>query len=33
MAAAILALVDPRLARRLDAWREAQTMGVPETPE
>ncbi|MDO9711162.1 5-(carboxyamino)imidazole ribonucleotide mutase [Paracraurococcus lichenis] len=32
LAAAILALSDPDLARRLDAWRAAQTEGVPETP-
>jgi 5-(carboxyamino)imidazole ribonucleotide mutase len=33
LAAAILALSDPDLARRLAAWRAAQTEGVPETPE
>ncbi|WP_135467432.1 5-(carboxyamino)imidazole ribonucleotide mutase [Crenalkalicoccus roseus] len=33
LAAAILALSDPALARRLDLWREAQTGGVPERPE
>ncbi len=33
LAAAILALGDPALARRLDAWRAAQTDGVPESPE
>ena len=32
LAAAILALSDPALARRLDAWRAAQTAGVPEDP-
>lgn len=32
-AAAILALSDPALAARLAAWRQAQTDGVPETPE
>ena len=32
LAAAILALADPALAARLDAWRAAQTDGVPETP-
>ncbi len=31
LAAAILALSDPALAARLDAWRAAQTAGVPET--
>ena len=33
LAAAILALADPALAARLDAWRAAQTEGVPERPE
>ncbi len=33
LAAAILALSDPALARRLDAWRAAQTASVPEAPE
>ncbi|MGH7119977.1 MAG: 5-(carboxyamino)imidazole ribonucleotide mutase [Acetobacteraceae bacterium] len=33
LAAAILALTDPGLAARLDAWRAAQTAAVPETPE
>lgn len=33
LAAAILALGDPHLASRLDAWRAAQTAAVPETPE
>jgi 5-(carboxyamino)imidazole ribonucleotide mutase len=33
LAAAILALADPALAERLDAWRAAQTAGVPELPE
>ncbi|MGH7160814.1 MAG: 5-(carboxyamino)imidazole ribonucleotide mutase [Acetobacteraceae bacterium] len=33
LAAAILALADPDLAARLDAWRAAQTEAVPETPE
>ena len=32
-AAAILALNDPALARRLAAWRQAQTESVPEMPE
>jgi 5-(carboxyamino)imidazole ribonucleotide mutase len=32
MAAAILALADPALAARLDAWRAAQTAGVAEEP-
>ncbi|MCO6419568.1 5-(carboxyamino)imidazole ribonucleotide mutase [Siccirubricoccus sp. KC 17139] len=32
LAASILALADPALARRLDEWRAAQTAGVPETP-
>ena len=33
LAAAILALGDPDLAQRLDAWRAAQTDGVEEAPE
>jgi 5-(carboxyamino)imidazole ribonucleotide mutase len=33
MAAAILATSDPALAERLQAWRAAQTEGVPEEPE
>jgi len=33
LAAAILALSDPALARRLAAWRSAQTGAVPETVE
>jgi 5-(carboxyamino)imidazole ribonucleotide mutase len=33
LAAAILALGDPALAARLDAWRAAQTEGVPEMPQ
>ena len=33
LAAAILALSDPALAARLDAWRAAQAEGVPERPE
>lgn len=33
LAAAILALSDPALAARLDAWREAQTAGVADEPE
>ncbi|MDA8051952.1 MAG: 5-(carboxyamino)imidazole ribonucleotide mutase [Rhodospirillales bacterium] len=33
LAAAILALSDPALAGRLEAWRAAQTAGVPEEPE
>ena len=32
LAAAILALADPALARRLDAWRAAQTAGIPDSP-
>ncbi len=32
LAASILALSDPALAARLDAWRAAQTEGVPEAP-
>jgi 5-(carboxyamino)imidazole ribonucleotide mutase len=32
LAAAILALADPAVAARLDAWRAAQTESVPETP-
>lgn len=32
MAAAILALSDPALAYRLDAWRAALTAGIPESP-
>ena len=33
LAAAILALNDPELAQRIDAWRERQTAGVAERPE
>jgi 5-(carboxyamino)imidazole ribonucleotide mutase len=33
LAAAILALGDEDLARRLDAWRDEQTAAVPEAPE
>ena len=33
LAAAILALNDPALAARLDAWRAAQTAGVAELPQ
>ena len=33
LAAAILALGDPALAARLDAWRAAQTESVPELPQ
>jgi 5-(carboxyamino)imidazole ribonucleotide mutase len=33
MAAAILALSDPALAERLEAWRDKQTADVPEAPE
>jgi len=33
LAAAVLALSDPDLARRLDAWRERQTHAVPEAPD
>jgi 5-(carboxyamino)imidazole ribonucleotide mutase len=32
LATAILALSDPSLAARLDAWRAAQTEAIPETP-
>lgn len=32
MAAAILALVDPALANRLDAWRAALSASIPEEP-
>ncbi|MEN0075241.1 MAG: 5-(carboxyamino)imidazole ribonucleotide mutase [Paracraurococcus sp.] len=32
LAAAILALADPALAERLEAWRAAQSAGVPELP-
>lgn len=32
MAAGILALMDPALALRLDAWREALTASIPEEP-
>ena len=32
LAAAVLALSDPALAGRLDAWRQAQSDGVPESP-
>ena len=32
LAAAVLALGDPALADRLDAWREAQTKKVAERP-
>ena len=33
MAAAILALADPALARRLDAWRDALSASIPEEPK
>jgi 5-(carboxyamino)imidazole ribonucleotide mutase len=33
LAASILALGDEALAARLDAWRQAQTDGIAETPE
>jgi 5-(carboxyamino)imidazole ribonucleotide mutase len=33
LAASILALSDPALAKRLEAWREAQTAGVGEVPQ
>ncbi|MGN6748497.1 MAG: 5-(carboxyamino)imidazole ribonucleotide mutase [Xanthobacteraceae bacterium] len=33
LAAAVLALNDTDLARRLEAWRAAQTAGVPEAPK
>jgi 5-(carboxyamino)imidazole ribonucleotide mutase len=32
MAAAILALSDPALAQRLDAWRDALSAAIPESP-
>jgi 5-(carboxyamino)imidazole ribonucleotide mutase len=32
LAAAILALADPKVAAALDGWRQAQTEGVPERP-
>ncbi|MQT12465.1 5-(carboxyamino)imidazole ribonucleotide mutase [Segnochrobactrum spirostomi] len=33
LAAAVLALSDPALAARLDAWRQARTDAVPDRPE
>jgi 5-(carboxyamino)imidazole ribonucleotide mutase len=33
MAAGILALGDPGLAARLDAWREALSASIPEEPQ
>lgn len=33
LAAAVLALGDPALAKRLEAWRDRQTAGVAETPQ
>jgi 5-(carboxyamino)imidazole ribonucleotide mutase len=33
LAASVLALNDPALARRLEGWRAAQTAGVPEAPK
>ncbi len=33
MAAGILALADPALATRLDAWREALSASIPEEPQ
>jgi 5-(carboxyamino)imidazole ribonucleotide mutase len=33
LAAQILALEDPDLAKRLDAWRAKQTAAVPEAPK
>ncbi len=33
MAAAILALSDPALAQRLEAWRQALSDSIPESPE
>ena len=33
LAASVLALNDAALARRLEAWRAAQTAGVPEAPK
>lgn len=32
LAASVLALLDPALAGRLDAWRERQSAGVPDEP-
>ena len=32
LAASVLALADPALAARLDAWRKRQTEAVAETP-
>jgi 5-(carboxyamino)imidazole ribonucleotide mutase len=33
LAASVLALSDPPLAERLDAWRQRQTAAVPEQPQ
>jgi 5-(carboxyamino)imidazole ribonucleotide mutase len=33
MAAGILALTDPALAQRLDAWREALSASIPQEPK
>ena len=33
MAAGILAITDPALAARLDAWREALSASIPEEPK
>ena len=33
MAAGILALQDPALAERLDAWREALSASIPDEPQ
>ena len=33
MAASILALQDPALAQRLEAWRTALSASIPETPD
>jgi 5-(carboxyamino)imidazole ribonucleotide mutase len=33
MAAGILALMDPALAERLDAWRAALSASIPEEPK
>jgi 5-(carboxyamino)imidazole ribonucleotide mutase len=33
MAAAILALSDPAVAQRLEAWRQALSDSIPESPE
>jgi len=33
LAASVLALSDPTLANRLEAWRQRQTSAVPEQPK